>query len=398
MADIADTRTFRRKVLYIPGYDPFPPRRYRELYRRESAAQGRTSGFEVRQMPGGEGVDWSVEATMDGRRILTEFQVLTWSDLVQSSMKSSIVMTYVALVRTVWIYLASGTFRRLMWLRRGPVLAALYPIAMLLGQLLVAVILGSIVGSLVGRLGVPYLHWLGFLPVFIGTLMLFRAQDSRFFAYYLMHDYAWTCRFSGAYGPELDARVAEFTEAIRAELKRDWDEVLVVGHSSGAYLAVSAIDAIEGLTERPVLSLLTLGEVIPMMSFLPNAQGLRGALHRMGGRRDVFWLDVTAPGDACSYALVDPVAVTGVKPKVQTGPLVLSAAFRQSLSEERWQALRWRFFRMHFQYLCAFDKPGPYDYFRVTAGAQTLRERFDGVPQSPSRIDEVASAHTDFDK
>ena len=396
MTDITDTRTFRRKVLYIPGYDPFPPRRYRELYRRESAAQGRISGFSVRQMPGGEGADWSVEATMGERRTVTDFQVLTWSDLVRSSMTRSIFLTYLSLVRTAWIYLASGTFRRLMWLRRGPVLAALYPIAMLLGQLVVALILATVVGALLGRLDVPYLHWLGFIPVFLGTLLLFRAQDSRFFAYYLMHDYAWTCRLRGAYGPELDARVAQFSQIIRDELCRDWDEVLIVGHSSGAYLAVSAVDAVTDLPDRPVLSLMTLGEVIPMMSFLPNAQALRGALHRMGGRDDVFWLDVTAPGDACSYALVDPVAVTGVKPTVQTGPLVLSAAFRQSLSDERWQALRWRFFRMHFQYLCAFDRPGHYDYFSVTAGTQTLRERFSGVPPSPSRIDEIASAYTDF--
>jgi hypothetical protein len=29
----------RRRVFYIPGYDPFHPRRYRELYRTESKAQ-----------------------------------------------------------------------------------------------------------------------------------------------------------------------------------------------------------------------------------------------------------------------------------------------------------------------------------------------------------------------
>jgi hypothetical protein len=32
---------FRRRVFYIPGFDPFPPRRYRELYRTESQEQAR---------------------------------------------------------------------------------------------------------------------------------------------------------------------------------------------------------------------------------------------------------------------------------------------------------------------------------------------------------------------
>ena len=30
----------RRRVFYIPGYDPIHPRRYRELYRKEGAKAG----------------------------------------------------------------------------------------------------------------------------------------------------------------------------------------------------------------------------------------------------------------------------------------------------------------------------------------------------------------------
>ena len=41
------TRPFRRRVLYIPGYDPIPPRRYRELYRREGARQAAISGYRL---------------------------------------------------------------------------------------------------------------------------------------------------------------------------------------------------------------------------------------------------------------------------------------------------------------------------------------------------------------
>ena len=36
---------FRRRVFYIPGYDPFHPRRYRELYRSEGAQQAGISGY-----------------------------------------------------------------------------------------------------------------------------------------------------------------------------------------------------------------------------------------------------------------------------------------------------------------------------------------------------------------
>ena len=106
-------------------------------------------------------------------------------------------------------------------------------------------------------------------------------------------------------------------------------------------------------------------------------------------------MDVTAPGDGCAFALCDPVAVSGVAPAAgKRWPLVISAAFTQTLSPARWKDLRWRFFRLHFQYLCAFDRPGTYDYFRITAGPRTLAGRFAGRAPSKSRIDLAASKYT----
>lgn len=107
------------------------------------------------------------------------------------------------------------------------------------------------------------------------------------------------------------------------------------------------------------------------------------------------WVDVTAPGDGCAFALCDPVAVTGVAPPDQKWPLVVSAAFTRTLAPETWARLRWRFFRLHFQYLCAFDRPGDYDYFQITAGPLTLADRYRGRSPSKSRITRAASGFTD---
>ncbi|MFV2038004.1 MAG: hypothetical protein ACC646_10500, partial [Paracoccaceae bacterium] len=73
----------KRRVFYIPGYDPFPPRRYRELYRRQSEDQAEISGYEisVRQRKGGTGYGWLVDANIDGVAVETEIDVLGWSDL-----------------------------------------------------------------------------------------------------------------------------------------------------------------------------------------------------------------------------------------------------------------------------------------------------------------------------
>ena len=179
----------------------------------------------------------------------------------------------------------------------------------------------------------------------------------------------------------------------------------MVGHSSGAHLAVSLVADLvrEGAPDGgAVLSLLTLGQAIPMVSVLPRAGRLRGDLALMAGQTRVPWVDVSAPGDGCSFALCDPPAVTGVAPPGARWPLVLSAAFSHTLSDAARARMRWRFFRRHFQYLCAFDRlppgdPSAYDYFAVTAGPLTLWQRFGGRHPSPSRITRVVSRHRDVE-
>ena len=389
----------RRLVLYIPGYDPVPPRRYRELYRRQSAKQAAISGFEMALRPklGSGRFGWHVEAVIDGQTVRTDFEILPWSDLVRSSMAQGIVATYRQLLSTVWIYVASGTFWRLARLRKGPVLAALYPIVMLMLQLALALVLGAGVAAGFWGLVSPWLAPLGGLAVGL-VLLLFRREDGRIFAYYLMHDFAFSAQAKGAYPAALEARLAVFARAVAEGLQRDVDEVLVVGHSSGAYLAVSVLaDVLRASPlspDGPALNFLSLGQVVPMVSFLPNAVRLRGDLQYLAGCDQLSWVDVTAGGDVCAFALCDPVAVTGVSPVPQYWPIVFSAAFSQTLAPARWRRIRWRFLRVHFQYMCAFDSPNDYDYFQITAGPLTLRQRYGSRASSPSRLTKAVSKYT----
>ncbi len=432
----------RRRVFYIPGYDPIHPRRYRELYRKEGAAQAAISGYEIALAPkrAGGPYGWHVTSTQEGHAVEADVEVLVWSDIVRDSMGASILSTYAQLVRTAYAYIASGALFRLMRLRKGPVIAALYPIFGLIVQALAGLLAGAaLAGLLLWALPDSRFDPALGLAVLAGVVLLvlrwFRAHDGRFYAYYLMHDYAFTARWGGANPPELETRMAEMGAAIAQALTEDWDEVLVVGHSSGAHLGISILaDLIrqgrvppssrpasswenysggelaagqggaappssppsppQAPPKAPVLSFLTLGQVVPMVSFLPEARRLRGDLAYLCTRPELSWVDVTAPGDGCAFALCDPVKVSGVAPEAQIHPLILSAAFTQTLSPERWAALRWRFFRLHFQYLCAFDRPGDYDYFRLTAGPMTLAQRYAGRAASKSRIERAVNRFT----
>lgn len=399
----------KRRVFYIPGYDPHPPRRYRELYRTEGQKQAEISGYRIAVRKGPKHT-WEVASEIDGARIRAGFEVLEWSDIVQKTMDRSLAGTYLQLLRVIWTYVSTGTLRRLTWLGKGPIIAGFYPVLGLLVQLAIGLVIGLIAGAIVAGvvgylvslvvsgIGFGWLRWLVALPVAWLVLHWFRARDGKLFIHYLMHDFAYTAQARGAYPDELQTRIEDFATRVQKAMASDADEVLLVGHSSGAALAVSVLaEVLRRDTVRasgPALSLLTLGQAIPMLSFLPEAKALRRDLRALSTEDRITWVDVSAPGDGCCFALSDPVAVSGVAPdEGHRWPLVLSAAFSQTLSEQTRAALRRRFFRLHFQYLCAFDTAESYDYFRTTAGPLTLADRFAGRSPSAKRIDVPASLY-----
>ena len=333
---------------------------------------------------------WRVASLMDGRVTETEVEVLGWSDIVQGSMKQGILATYGQMLRTAWIYLSTGTFRRLFWLSKGPMVAALYPVVMLVAQLLLAVVAGWVLGGLVAAFTWPVVGWIVGVPVAVAVLRGFKRIDGKLYAHYLMHDYAFSAGRRGATPPELAAREEDFASRIAAALVDDVDEVLVVGHSSGATIAVAVLarlvrEEIAGDGERPALALLTLGQSIPMVSFLPEAKQLRADLRLLSEQPHLAWVDVSAPGDGCSFALADPVAVSGVA----RGGQALAAGDVGGVQRRRWRPRRWRelkrrYFRLHFQYLCAFRPArglrllphhgGAADAGRAVPGARAVEE------------------------
>ncbi len=396
-------RVSKRHVFFVPGYDPIGARRYRELYRTHSVQQAEISGYEISMTgkPGRAAYSWEIDATIEGAQVQTHYEVLSWGDIVRDSMTANIAQTYLLMLKTLWLYLSSGALLQLFRLRPIAMIAALYPVFMLTLQASTAFALGlaafmlfqpvsALVSSIVAA------------ATFIGALIVFKRMDGPLFAYYLMHDYAFSAKLKGRIPPELKTQLGTFQTRISDALNSDADEVLIVGHSSGAHLAVTIVADIlraQSRAKTPAqLSLLTLGQVIPMISFLPNAQELRGDLNMLSKDSRIVWVDVSAPGDGGSFALSDPVHVTGVAPPEpeKLWPKVLSAKFTLTLSPETLRRTKWRFFRRHVQYLCTFDQPQEYDYFRITAGPYTLEDRFAWRGATKSRIETALSLYRDF--
>lgn len=402
-------RAFRRRVFYIPGFDPFPARRYREIYRSEGARQAALSGYELTlgaRDPAAAGYGWTAATTTDGVRAEAEIEVLVWDDIVKARMAPGLIGIYWTMLHTIWVYFSTGATWGLIRVRIGPFIAGFYPVTILLATAALALGLGWAVLSgmqwLLGP-GVPGLGLgvvLGFATAW-GVLEAGRRADRWLFARYLMFELAQSALHRGGFGSDLEARLDAFAARVSEARHESWDEVLIVGHSSGAALAVAvAARSLRDSEGGAPMALLTLGHVIPLHSFLPEARGLRRDLHDLSLSQDLTWIDVSAPGDGGSFGLADPVAISGVRPLGAHWPRVISAAFRRTLAPETFRRLRWRFHALHFQYLRAFDAtgrgPDDYDYFQITAGPKPLSARLAHRSDSPQTIRRVFSPYRDM--
>jgi len=405
MSGTEPARPFRRRVFYIPGFDPFPARRYREIYRSEGARQAAISGYDLgftARNAGAEGYGWAVATRTAGQPAQADIEVLVWDDLVQTRMRPGLIGIYRTMLHTIWVYFSTRATWGLIRVRIGPFIAGFYPVTVLLVTAALALAAGWVVWALAGWAGGghPAAQATGAalgLAAAWAVMEAARRADRWLFARYLMFELAQSAIHRGGFGPDLDARLDDFAARLSRARGQDWDEVLVVGHSSGAALAVSTVA--RSLRQAPAgapLALLTLGHVIPLHSFLPEARGLRRDLHDLSLSEGLTWIDVSAPGDGGSFGLADPVAISGVRSEGARWPRIVSAAFRQTLDPATFRRLRWRFYSLHFQYLRAFERPGDYDYFQITAGARTLADRFAHRRDSPQTIRRVFSPYRDM--
>ncbi|MGB0507845.1 MAG: hypothetical protein ACPGGK_16790, partial [Pikeienuella sp.] len=328
-----------------------------------------------------------------------EFVMLRWEDIATRWMRRSLLSTYQLMAVTLWRFTMSGAFRALCRIDVLSTLIGIYPVAMMLLYLLIASGLAGLTIWLGGM--VSGLSGLWFAPLaviaFLGVFRLTRYIDEWTFVYYLMCDFGFTASHSEGEAPEIEDRIDRFADRIYQDwLLRDCDELLVVGHSSGSSHAASAVARLIALgadgRSGPHISFLTIGQTIPMLSFLPGAQRIRDELQVLGQSEAIDWIDVSTPADAISYWLTDSVSVSGQRANgaKRVNPRVYSAKFWTAISPEMEATLRRRYFRIHFQYLCAFDRPDDYDFFRITAGPLKLAQYYEDRRESPQMKDKVS--------
>jgi hypothetical protein len=381
----------RRHVIYVPGYDPEAETRYRMLFVRELIRYAKRFGLTertispVEKVEAPQGLRWRVGVAREDWRTETTFEVLRWDDIVHRDFARPLPLAIVALYAGLLYVIATGMmvrFWRLNWKFGG---VTIYPPIMVLLSLALAGGVGWAVVAVAGFL-VPVPVWLGWavaLAIAYGAFRLTYPLGERWFVWHLMHDWVFNWQHGTGLRPDYEARVGLFAARL-AEVARSGqaDEVLVVGHSSGAVMAVEVVaraveldaDLGRGATD---VALLTMGSCLPLVAVNPRAGRCREGIARIVRARDVLWVEYQAPQDWLNFAGFNPVRDLGlaIPPANCFNPVIRSSKFREIVSPKTYESLLFKPFRMHFQFLMANDNPGEFDYIMMIVGPLSLADR-----------------------
>jgi hypothetical protein len=384
------TTVRRRTVFYVSGFDPKGAGHYHALYREQAALQAQAGGLPIevgprKRLPNGD-FAWTLQAEEEGVMVDTRYHFLRWDDIVRSHWPRGRAQLWRDVLVAGLYNLRHGSLWRMFRMAWPMALALFIPFLTVSGLLLlipfIAFLFAMAANSIFGNwwIAVPCIAALVLLAG-----LLERRLDARFNMYWLMRSYAFIRRQSLGRTPDLEARLdaqaAQVAERLRAG---DDDEVLVVGHSSGANNAVQVVARAVRLAggwpaaARPVLSLLTLGQCLPVTGTLPGSTAFRRELAELGQCASLQWIDFSAPPDASCFPLCDPMAMLDAAspPALPDRPKLLSPRFAEMFDALGYRVLKRDKFRMHFQYLMASANAVEYDFFRITAGSRTLAARY----------------------
>ena len=328
---------------------------------------------------------WPVVASKDGWRTETQYEMLCWHDIVHRDLSRSWLLRLPLLLAAMVQALRDGVIVKVFRIDWQFGLMMLYPWAALFALLLGAFGIGYAAAALFDLVLPSGLPLRIVLAVAVAALLLRVADPAiRRVFLYLMLD-AWVFNWQHATGrrQDFEARLDRFCDRVIAAIRSsDADEVLIVGHSTGSVMAAQLAarvlaQAPELGSGKPALALVTIGGELPLSATVRKAEPLRRDIARLAGATNLRWVDYQAPQDPLNAHGFDPVRDLsldlGGRPR--TNPIVRSPRFRDLLSPATYKRIRYNFFRVHFQFLMANEAPGEYDFFTITCGPVTLRDR-----------------------
>jgi pimeloyl-ACP methyl ester carboxylesterase len=382
-------RVSSRHIIYVQGYDPRGLAQYYRLFRTELRKFGRLYQVSAtisrpRSKSCDEITSWSIETMASDWQTRTTYDFLRFEDFIQNDLAAPIWRTVLDAVIIYWRLVFGGTFGRFWRANWRFATFITWPHIILLLEALIAAAIGFVFGKGLDALDSPLPISLvaGFavsVALLWGALRYFENQT---YVLYLLCDTIWTWQFAHRGRPEWDQRIDRFAQYLTDVVaSSDAEEIIIVGHSSGSFLATEILA--RALARDPALGrhgprmvLLTLGGNFPIVGFHKAATDFRAHLGLLAAEPSIDWIDCQARKDVMNFFQFDPIAAHGIAlGPDRRHPTIVPVRFREIIRPEHYPLFRWQFFRVHFQFVMANERPHAYDFFMIVCGPVPLHER-----------------------
>jgi hypothetical protein len=358
----------KRLVFHIGGYDPTAPhggahRRFlREIRRFERTWSVKASIDALHD--GAEETKWSVITDGPNWHVDTEFHHIRWDDVIENFGRRTFWYRIPLGVIAFLDFVAAGALRGYIRTNWHYAVFFLYPFVMF----------GALVA--VSFVGVYVLHaaeWF-LVTIIIGSMLAALVLSAWRWLHLdlLFDDWIFSCAYIRRGNSTIDQRLYRIAqEIVLVSRSSDADELLVVGHSLGAVLAVDLLDrALKfdpslGTNGIPV-TFLSIGSSILKIGLHRRAERFRRAVEHVAQAPGIFWGDYQARVDIMNFYNINPLAEMSLE--TRQAPVVKLVEFSRTLDRVVYRRIRLRFYRMHCQFISGNDKRALYDYFMLVCG------------------------------
>lgn len=367
----------KRLVFHIGGYDPITSDvSAQRRFVREIARFQRT--WSVKAVVGdrhdtADRIQWNVTTTGPDWRVETDYRLVRWYDVIEVFGRRSIgsrisvgILAFLDFVftGTLWRYLLAN------WRYAG---FFLYPFVMF-GLLIAAAVLIGVLGfKITGSIPIATGGGLfGFAAVLAGPWRWLHLGN-------LFDDWIFSREYIRCGNSQIEQRLDRLaTELVAAANNFAADEILVLGHSLGAVLAVDLLDRALKLDpalgrDKTPVTFLSVGSSILKVGLHPAATRFRMAMERVAKSRAIFWGDYQAIVDPLNFYKSRPMAEMGLS--TENEATVKIVRLSQMLDDDIYQRIRLNFFRLHCQFISGNDRRTLYDYFMLTCGPISARSQ-----------------------
>jgi hypothetical protein len=392
-------RVQHRHIVYVQGYDPRGLAQYYRMFRTELRKFGRlyqlaTTISRPQTAADGESASWTIETKADDWQTRTSYDFLRFEDLIQRDLAAPILGT---LLRAIWIYwrlVFRGTIARFWKANWRFATFITYPHLLLLAEALGSLGVALAIAGGLDALGIPRLFGIAAAVIVFVALLgtVLKYTENQTYLLYLLSDTIWTWQFAHRQRPEWDQRIDRFAQYLaRLARESDAEEIVVVGHSSGSFLGAEILARALKLDPSlgrhgPRIVLLTIGGNFPIVGFHAASQDFRDHLRLLAVEPSIDWIDCQSRKDVMNFYPFDPIAGHGIDVGAsRRNPTIVPVRFREIIKPEHYNVFRWKFFRVHFQFVMANERPHAYDFFMIVCGPIPLSDRM-ALPEAALAI------------